>query len=105
MRHSRSWRNLLAAELKLGSRATRLSAFSAHAEGHTTWTFAGSQRGADRAAVMLTLITTARLKDIDPKAWLADAPARIAPARTAAVGMETSARSRKGCGSAGRLTL
>ncbi|MER8613156.1 IS66 family transposase [Mesorhizobium sp. M1216] len=46
--------------------------------GRRNWTFAGSQRGADRAAVMLTLITTARLNDVDPKAWLADALARIA---------------------------
>ena len=46
--------------------------------GRRNWTFAGSQRGADRAAVMLTLITTARLNDIDPKAWLADILARIA---------------------------
>ena len=40
-------------------------------------TFAGSQRGADRAAVMLTLITTARFNDTDPKAWLADVLARL----------------------------
>jgi hypothetical protein len=46
--------------------------------GRRNWTFAGSQRGADRAAVMLTLITTARLNDVDPKAWLADVLARIA---------------------------
>src|SRR6476646_5393555 len=42
------------------------------------WLFAGSDRGADRAAVMSTLIMTARLNDIDPKAWLADVFARIA---------------------------
>lgn len=42
------------------------------------WSFAGSDRGADRAAIMLTLITTARLNDIDPKVWLADILARIA---------------------------
>lgn len=42
------------------------------------WSFAGSDRGADRAAIMLTLITTARLNDVDPKAWLADVLARIA---------------------------
>ncbi|MFW8584638.1 transposase domain-containing protein [Rhizobium beringeri] len=42
------------------------------------WSFAGSERGADRAAIMLTLITTARLNDIDPKAWLADVLTRIA---------------------------
>ena len=46
--------------------------------GRRNWTFAGSQRGADRAAVMLTLITTARLNEIDPYAWLADVLARIA---------------------------
>uniref|UniRef100_UPI0005BE71F0 transposase domain-containing protein n=1 Tax=Bradyrhizobium sp. Ai1a-2 TaxID=196490 RepID=UPI0005BE71F0 len=40
--------------------------------------FAGSQRGADRAAIMLTMITTCRLNDVDPKAWLADVLARIA---------------------------
>jgi transposase len=46
--------------------------------GRRNWTFAGSQRGADRAAIMLTMITTCRLNDVDPKAWLADALARIA---------------------------
>ncbi|EHS50598.1 transposase IS66, partial [Rhizobium sp. PDO1-076] len=46
--------------------------------GRKNWTFAGSDRGAVRAAIMLTLITTARLNDIDPKAWLADVLARIA---------------------------
>jgi len=46
--------------------------------GRKNWSFAGSDRGADRAAIMLTLITTARLNDIDPKAWLADVLARIA---------------------------
>lgn len=46
--------------------------------GRRNWTFAGSQRGADRAAIMLTKITTCRLNDVDPKAWLADVLARIA---------------------------
>ncbi|WP_186400876.1 IS66 family transposase [Stappia sp. P2PMeth1] len=46
--------------------------------GRKSWLFAGSDRGADRAAVMLTLIITARLNDVDPKAWLADVLARIA---------------------------
>ena len=46
--------------------------------GRRNWTFAGSQRGADRAAIMLTMITTCRLNDVDPKAWLADILARIA---------------------------
>jgi hypothetical protein len=39
--------------------------------GRRNWTFAGSQRGADRAAIMLTMITTCRHNDVDPKAWLA----------------------------------
>ena len=46
--------------------------------GRRNWTFAGSRRGADRAAVMLTMITTCRLNDVDPTAWLADILARIA---------------------------
>jgi transposase len=46
--------------------------------GRKAWLFAGSDRGADRAAKMLTLIMTARLNDIDPKAWLADVFKRIA---------------------------
>ncbi|TIU30527.1 MAG: transposase domain-containing protein, partial [Mesorhizobium sp.] len=33
---------------------------------------------ADRAAAMTTLITTAKLNDADPQAWLADVLARIA---------------------------
>jgi hypothetical protein len=46
--------------------------------GRKSWLFAGSERGADRAAVMTTLIKTAKLSDIDPLAWLADVLARIA---------------------------
>jgi transposase len=46
--------------------------------GRKSWLFAGSQRGADRAAVMYTLIATARLNDVDPQAWLANVLARIA---------------------------
>ncbi|NDV89185.1 IS66 family transposase [Aurantimonas aggregata] len=46
--------------------------------GRRSWTFAGSQRGADRCAFMLTMIATARLNGVDPQAWLADALARIA---------------------------
>jgi transposase len=46
--------------------------------GRKSWLFAGSERGADRAAVMTTLIMTAKLNDVDPQAWLADVLARIA---------------------------
>jgi transposase len=46
--------------------------------GIKSWLFAGSERGADRAAVMATLIVTAKLNDMDPQAWLADVLARMA---------------------------
>lgn len=46
--------------------------------GRKAWLFAGSDRGADRAAVMFTLIMTAKLNDVDPQAWLADVFTRIA---------------------------
>src|SRR3569833_3253138 len=46
--------------------------------GRKSWLFAGSQRGAGRAAFMYTLIQTAKLNDVDPQAWLADVRARIA---------------------------
>jgi transposase len=45
--------------------------------GRKSWLFAGSERGADRAAIMATLIMTAKLNDVDPQAWLADVLARI----------------------------
>jgi hypothetical protein len=47
-------------------------------DGHPASAIAGSDRGADRAAFMATLIMTAKLNDIDPQAWLADVRARIA---------------------------
>jgi transposase len=46
--------------------------------GRKSWLFAGSLRGAERAAIMYTLIQTAKLNDIDPQAWLADVLAAIA---------------------------
>jgi transposase len=46
--------------------------------GRKSWLFAGSDRGADRAAAITTLITTAKLNDVDPLAWLADVLVRIA---------------------------
>ncbi len=46
--------------------------------GRKAWLFAGSDRGGQRAAFMFSLITTARLNDVDPQAWLADVLARIA---------------------------
>ncbi len=45
--------------------------------GRRAWLFAGSDRGAARAAAMATLITTAKLNAVDPQAWLADVLARL----------------------------
>ena len=51
--------------------------------GRKSWLFCGSDRGGQRAAVMYSLIVTAKMNDVDPQAWLADVLARIAdhPAR------------------------
>ncbi len=46
--------------------------------GRKNYLFAGSDEGGRRAAVIYTLIETARLNDIDPEAWLADVISRIA---------------------------
>jgi transposase len=46
--------------------------------GRKSWLFAGSDRGGDRAALIYTLIVTAKMNNIDPQAWLADVLARIA---------------------------
>ena len=53
------------------------------AVGRRNWTFCGSDSGGPRAAVIYTLVETAHLNEVDPKAWLADVLARIAepPAR------------------------
>jgi transposase len=46
--------------------------------GRKSWLFCGSDRGGERAAVMYSLIVTAKMNNIDPQAWLADVLARIA---------------------------
>jgi transposase len=46
--------------------------------GRKSWLFAGSDRGGERAAAMYSLIITAKLNGVDPRAWLADVLARIA---------------------------
>ena len=45
--------------------------------GRKAWLFAGSDRGGERAASMYSLIVTAKLNDVDPRAWLADVLTRI----------------------------
>ena len=51
------------------------------AVGRRNWTFAGSDEGGRRAAAIYTIIATARLDDVDPRASLADvlAVCRITP--------------------------
>ena len=46
--------------------------------GRRNWLFAGSDRGGDRAASIYTLIATAKLNDVDPRAWLENVLRRIA---------------------------
>ena len=46
--------------------------------GRKSWLFCGSDRGGRRAAAMYSLIVTAKLNDVDPRAWLADVLGRIA---------------------------
>ena len=46
--------------------------------GRKAWLFCGSDRGGQRAAVLYSLITTTKLNDVDPQAWLADVLACIA---------------------------
>src|SRR5208283_1880663 len=46
--------------------------------GRKSWLFAGSDRGGQRAAIMYSLLATAKMNDVDPQAWLADVLARIA---------------------------
>jgi len=46
--------------------------------GRRCWLFAGSDRGGERAAAMYSLIATAKLNGIDPRAWLANVLGRIA---------------------------
>ncbi|MGC8537115.1 MAG: IS66 family transposase [Rhizomicrobium sp.] len=45
--------------------------------GRKAWLFCGSDRGGERAAILYTLVQTARLNDVDPQAWLGDVLARI----------------------------
>src|ERR1700749_4730514 len=46
------------------------------AMGRRNWTFAGSDEGGRRAAVIYTLLPPAKQNDIDPQAWRADMLAR-----------------------------
>jgi transposase len=45
--------------------------------GRRNWTFAGSDRGGERAAALYTLTETCKLNGVDPQAWLADVLARL----------------------------
>lgn len=53
------------------------------AVGRKNYLFAGSDRDAERVAALYTLIESAKLNGLDPKAYLADVLTRVAdrPAR------------------------
>ena len=46
--------------------------------GRKNYMFAGSERGGKSAAIIYTLMETAKLNNIDPQAWLTDVLTRIA---------------------------
>jgi transposase len=46
--------------------------------GRKAWLLASSDRGCERAAAIYTLIVTAKLNGLDPRAWLADVLCRTA---------------------------
>lgn len=50
--------------------------------GRKSWLFVGPERGGGRAAIMYSLIVTAKMNDVDPQAWLGDVLARL-PGTTA----------------------
>ena len=52
--------------------------WSSIAIGRKNWLFAGSERGGRSAAIVYTLIETAKLNGVDPQAWLTDVLGRIA---------------------------
>ena len=51
---------------------------AAVALGRKNWLFAGSDDGGERAAVIYSLLGTAKLNDLNPEAYLRDTLARIA---------------------------
>ena len=45
--------------------------------GRRNWTFAGSDRGAENAATIMTIVETAKLNDLNPQAYIADLLSRL----------------------------
>ena len=52
--------------------------FARVAIGRKNYLFAGSHKGADRAAIVYTLIANAKHAGVEPYAWLCDIISRIA---------------------------
>jgi transposase len=46
--------------------------------GRKNYMFVGSERGGKSAAIIYTLVETAKLNSVDPQAWLTDTLSRIA---------------------------
>ena len=71
--------------------------------GRKSWLFAGSARGAERAAIMYTLIQTAKLNDVDPQAWPTRASSPVGNSRgpkRVRTSAATEVRRRRLCGTA-----
>jgi hypothetical protein len=50
--------------------------------GRKNYMFVGSERGGKSAAIIYTLVETAKLNSVDPQAWLTDTLSRIANHKT-----------------------
>ena len=73
----RSFARFLDAERIDLSNAAAERALRGVAFGRRNWAFAGCGEGGRRAAAVYSRIATCKLNDVDPRAWLADAPALL----------------------------
>jgi len=56
------------------------------AVGRSNWLFAGSLRGGERAAAVMSLVHSARLNGLDPLAYLTDVLERLPTHKMSAIG-------------------
>ena len=56
------------------------------AVGRSNWLFAGSLRGGERAAAVMSLVHSARLNGLDPLAYLTDVLQRLPTHKMSAIG-------------------
>ena len=77
IRYARSRWTALTAYLDDGRLEPSNNAVRPATLGRKNWLFAGNDAGGERAAIMLTLLRTAKLNGVEPEAWLRDVLGRI----------------------------